>query len=311
MIAAILCFSLVTGGELLLKEEATVSDRFVRLLEVVDVDRLGVGAREALKNVYLGRSPEAGAERVITAEEIETELRRRGMDLWTITGGVVLVVNRPETEPRMGELSRSSFAFEIKCHLLATRKEMRSDEFTVRVNFIEPETTPAGFEVMEVRTRTVDDLRRGEYRVLLRNAKGEEKVVMVIARVLFFREIPFATRLLRPGHRVHERDFKLRRVEVDYEDRVVEDLERLPDARMIRSVEKGEPITLLDVKLKPTVKRGNVVRIQNRYVETDGRVLEDGGKGEIITVEYLGTKKKVSARVVSPTKVVVVEGGRK
>lgn len=311
MILMTLCLSLVSGGELFLKEKATVSDRFVRLLDVVDGDRLGMGMREDLKDVYLGRSPEEGAQRTITAEEIGTELRRRGLDEWKVTGDVVLVVGHSGTEPHAGELSRASFAFEIKCHLLATRKELRSSEFTVRVNFMEPETLPAGFEVSEVRTRNADDLRRGEYRVLLRNARQEQRIVMAIARVLFIREIPFATKLLRPGQRVHERDFEIRRVEVDHEDRLVEDIDRLPDARVLRSVQKGQPITSLDVKLKPTVKRGNIVRIQSRFVETDGRVLEDGGRGEIVPVEYLGTKKRVSARVVSANHVVVVEGEKK
>ncbi len=311
MIWMAFCFSLVSGGDLLLKEKATASDRFVRLLEVVDDERLAMGAREELRDVYLGRSPGEGAQRTITAEEVEVELRRRGLDLWTVSGDVVLVVRASSTEPRIGELSRTSLSFEIKCHLLAMRKELRSDEFTVRVNFMEPETLPEGFELVEVRTRNADDLRRGEYRVLLENAAKEQQVVMVIARVLFIREIPFATKLLRPGQRVHIRDFELRRVEVDNEDRLVEDLDRLPDARVIRRIEKGKPITSLDVKLKPTVKRGNIVRVQSRFVETDGRVLEDGGRGEVILVEYLGTKMKVSARVVSATKVVVVEGDGK
>jgi len=310
MITAVFCLSLLSGGELLMKEKATVEDRFVRLLEVVDVDSLGFGAREALKDVFLGRSPEEGSQRTITAEQIKRELRRRGLDQWKVSGDVVLVENGSLTEPKVGELTDASFAFEIKCHLLSTRKELRSSEFTVRVNFMEPSTLPGGFSVLDVRARNIEDLRRGEYRVTLQNELKEQMTVMVIARVLFIREIPFAIKLLRPGQRVHLADFELRRVEVDHEDRLVEDLDRLPDARVIRTVIKGEPITSLDVKLKPTVKRGNVVRIQSRFMETDGRVLEDGGRGDVIVVEYLGTKKRVSARVVSASKVVVVEEGK-
>ena len=310
MITAVFCLSLLSGGELLMKEKATVEDRFVRLLEVVDADSLGFGAREALKDVYLGRSPEEGGQRTITAEQIKRELRRRGLDQWKVSGDVVLVENGSLTEPKVGELTEASFAFEIKCHLLSTRKELRSSEFTVRVNFMEPSTLPSGFSVLDVRARNIEDLRRGEYRVTLQNEQKEQMTVMVIARVLFIREIPFAIKLLRPGQRVHLADFELRRVEVDHEDRLVEDLDRLPDARVIRTVTKGEPITSLDVKLKPTVKRGNVVRIQSRFMETDGRVLEDGGRGDVIVVEYLGTKKRVSARVVSASKVVVVEEGK-
>ena len=64
MIVAVFCLSLLSGGELLMKEKATVEDRFVRLLEVVDADSLGLGARETLKDVFLGRSPEEGSRSI-------------------------------------------------------------------------------------------------------------------------------------------------------------------------------------------------------------------------------------------------------
>ena len=72
--ATVLAF-LAAGDALVLREKAGVAGRYVRLLDLLDADRLGEAARMELGEVYLGCAPEEGKSRTITAEEIRKELQ--------------------------------------------------------------------------------------------------------------------------------------------------------------------------------------------------------------------------------------------
>ncbi|MBI2898729.1 MAG: flagellar basal body P-ring formation protein FlgA [Planctomycetes bacterium] len=299
-----LALLLATGDVLVLKEKAAASGRYVTVLDVVRDEKLGFAAREDLKFVYLGRAPESG-ERVITGEEILKELRRRGLGGYTVQGEKV-AVTVAEAGPRVGEWGREALAFEVKCHLVTSRR-MRSDDFAVRISYLEPESVPSGFAVVEVRPRDESDLERAEYMIVLENAQKRRMTAEAIVRVLTMREVAFATRDLGVGRTVTRDDFEIRRVEAEQTDRLVSDVGSLVGARVLAKIPKGQPLTRIDLKLKPAIRRRDLVRARHKYIETKARAAEDGAIGEIVWLEYATTGTRFRGRVVSSEEVEVVE----
>jgi flagella basal body P-ring formation protein FlgA len=259
--------------------------------------------------VWLGRAPEAGRERTITSGEIERELRRRGLD-YTVKGEKV-VVTAGEPAARGSELLRQTLAFEIKCHLLATRRVLRANEVSVRVTFVEPESVPEGSAVVHLDPRDESDLRRAEYGVTFEDPSKKKILVTAIARVLPVREVAFAARDILQTRTITREDFEIRRIELDQEDRYVTDLAALVGAKAQVRIAKGAAITALDVKLKPTVHRRDVVRAKSKYVEADARALEEGAIGDVIQFEYVKTGVRFHGKILAADRVEVVEGGKR
>lgn len=303
-----LAFVLTASDVLVLKDRTSASGRYVTLVELLREDKLDVAAREAVRGVYLGRAPETG-ERVITAEEIVRELRRRNLGTYTVQGEKV-VVTPPGGEPRMGEWSREALAFEIKCHLITTRR-MKGGDFSVRITFVEPEAVPAGFAVAAIQPRDESDPQRAEYTVVLEDEARRRMVLAVIARVLAVREVAFATRDLLGQRLITREDFELRRVEVEEDGRYLSDADLLVGARTVVKVKKGAALTRDELKLKPVVRRGDVVRARHRYVEADARVVDEGAVGDVVWLEWKDTGTRFRGRVVGPREVRVVEEERR
>lgn len=302
-----LALVLALGDTLVLKEKAGVAGRFVTLLEVVDTDQLSMRGREELKYVYLGRAPETG-DREITAEDVRAELRRRGIEGYEVKDGKVKV-SSASAEPTMGELGREALAFEVKLHLAVTRG-MSAAEFAVRVTYVEPESIPEGFVVDSIKAVDETDLRKAEYTIAL--SKGKIRMTAhVIAKVVPVREVAFAVRDLHVNRLIARDDFEIRRVEVDHEDRYVKDVALLVGARVTAKIPKGDPLSILDVKLKPVVRRRDEVTASSRYLQTKARAVEDGAVGDVIWLEFSNTGARFQGKVVSAHEVEIVEGEKK
>lgn len=307
MIVAIL---LALGDTVILKDKASVAGRFVPLLEVVEGEKVGAATREAIKDVYLGRAPEAGGERTITAEEIRRELRRRGIVEIAVQGEKVVVV-ASEGGLRGAEACRRAVAFEIKCRLVATRRDLPANEFSVRVTYLEPESFPEGASIVEVRPHDETDLSRAEYSVTVEDGAKRRTTAQAIARVLRIREVAFASRDLQAGRTIAREDLEIRRIEVEQTDRWIEDMAALVGSKALVKISKGAALATLDVKLKPVVRRRDVVRARHRFVEADARALEEGAVGEMIPLEFVATGSRFTGRILSSREVEVVEGGSK
>lgn len=125
--SAILLSTLLSGGDaLVLRDQVTVKERYVRLTRLVDVSRLSEEARGRLSDVYLGRAPAAGTSRSITAGEIRNELAWRGLETSFVVEGSEVVVGEgapeaPASRPgvRKGDVVRAvSSAYEADARAL-------------------------------------------------------------------------------------------------------------------------------------------------------------------------------------------------
>jgi flagella basal body P-ring formation protein FlgA len=292
------------GDTVVLKEEVRLSGRYIRLSDLLDADRTGDAVRGQIGEIYLGRAPEEGQSRTVTLVEIRRELERRGIDPegFTFVGQQVVITRGGE--PALEGLKRS-IAFEIKRFVLEQNPGGRADEMVIRVLSLHPDRPPAEAEVGEVRAKAAS-----EYTVVLVDPAGTKTEVGVVARILRTREVAFAVREINPGKPLERSDFELRRVEIADDESASGDLSILVGAVTWVRIRKGQKLSLADLRLKPVVRRGDVVRVVSTTFEVDARALEDGAPGQVIPLEFVTTKNHVRAKVADSGRVEVVEGGR-
>ncbi len=289
MILLAMVWSCAAGSdELVLKEQARVQGRYVRLADLLDPSRGSEAARSRLGEVWLGRSPEVGATRRIAVDEIRRELERRGLDpdAFTFVGQDVQV-QRGVAPAKEG--LRRAVAFEIK-KLVLEKDGLRADEIAVRVDQVRPEPA-ADADLADVRPDGVG--------YLARFSDGSESTV--VAKVLRLQERVFAARDVPAGKVLEAEDVERRRLEADG---AGPEVDVVGTATSVR-IRKGAPIAVADLKLKPVVRRGDIVRLVSPAFEVDALALEDGAPGREIDVEVAASKARLRGRVAGAGKVEV------
>jgi len=297
-VIAILLLALTGADTIALKEKACVSGRWVRLIDLVDADRSDAAARLRIADIYLGRAPEEGQVRTIPLDEIRREMERRGFDPASFTwrGERVEVSSGL---PALSEALRSTIAFEIKRHLMEREAGLRSDELSVRVVQLQPETAPEGVDVVEVKPRGA-----GYVASLSNGAK-----IDVVARVFRVRDVVFAARDLTAGRAIDRSDLEIKRVEVAEDERPAE-LSFFIGAVPALRIRQGAALAAADLRLKSVVKKGDVVRAVSSGYEVDARALEDGAPGQEISLEFVSSRNRFRAKVASGSRVDVMEAAR-
>jgi flagella basal body P-ring formation protein FlgA len=293
-----LALAMIGADTIALKEKANVSGRWIRIIDLVDADRTDSAARLRIADIYLGRAPEEGKTRTVTVEEIRHELERRGVDASAFTWRG----ERVEVSAGLSAASeslRSAVAFEIKRHLMEREAGLRADEVSVRVVQLQPDSCPEGCEVAEIKARG------GAYVALLSNGSK----IDVVARIFRVRDAAFAARDLAPGRAIEKGDLEIKRVEVAEDERPME-LGTLIGAVPAVRIRQGATVSAVDLRLKAVVKRGDVVRAVSSGYEVDARALEEGATNQEISLEFVASRNRVRGRVVSGSRVDVVEAAR-
>ena len=257
-------FVLISSGELALKENARVQGRFVRLSDLL---RSG----HAPADVWLGRAPEEGTSRVIAADDIRRELELRGYD-FTLVGAQVVVERGPEPE---SEALRRAVAFEIKRAVLE-RDGLRGDDVTVRLESLSP--APSA-EVREVRAE-------GNGFVA---TFADGTTSRATATVVRLRDVAFAVKDVPAGKTLTAEDVEFRRAPEGAADVI--------GAAAAVRIKAGAAIGDADLKRKPAVRRGDLVRLVSTAFEVDARAMEDGAVGREIDVEVAASKVRARGRV--------------
>jgi flagella basal body P-ring formation protein FlgA len=290
MLLALVLACATGSDELVLKEKARIQGRFVKLVDLLEPARGSEAARRSVADVWLGRSPRDGEVRRIGADEIRRELERRGLDpdAFTLVGREVAVEAGPEPE---AEALRRSVAFEIK-RLILEREGVRADELSVRVAQIHPEP-PAGAGIVAVR-------EDGPGFVAAFAGGAESRV---LAQVLRVKDVVVAARDIAAGKSLERLDVELRRLETDGSEGHAGALEEVLGSSAAVKIRKGAAVAAADLKLKPAIRRGDVVRLVSAAYEVDARAAEDGALGREIEVEIAASKARVRGRVAAAGRV--------
>ncbi len=281
---------ILLGAEAIaLREKVTVSGRWVRVVDLLDADRTDPNTRARVADIYVGRSPEEGQTRTIRAAEIRRELESRGIDLSSIIwSGESVEVTRGNAAP--SDTLRPSLAAAIKALEGAA---------SVQVVHVQPDLCPEGCRVTEVKAN-------GEgYIATLSNGTK----VDVVARVLKIREQVVAARDLPSGRVIESSDLEIRKIEASESERLV-DSGLAVGSTSTSKIRAGTAVTAAQLRLKPAIRKGDVVRAFSSGYEVDVRALEDGSAGQEINLEFASSRNRVRGKVVNGTRVDVVEAAR-
>jgi len=279
---------ILLGAEAIaLKEKVTVHGRWVRVIDLVDPDRTDPATRARIADLYVGRAPEEGETRTIGADEIRRELESRGIDLSAViwSGDRVDVTRGVSAQT---EAFRASVLRALRKHVGAA---------TIKLVSLRPETCPG--EVVEIQADGP--------RFVARMSDGT--TIEVVARILRLREAVFAARDLAPGRTIERGDVETHRIEAADDERLL-DLSAVIGSVTASRVRMGAAITPADLRLKPIVRKGDVVRASSAAYEVDARALEDGVAGQEIGLEFTSSRNRVRAKVVDAGRVDVAEAAR-
>ncbi len=271
-----LSLMILLGAEAIaLKEKVVVHGRWVRIIDLLDADRTDPATRARIADLYVGRSPEEGQVRTIRAAEIRRELESRGIDLSAVIwNGESVEVSRGISAD--AESLRRQVVKALERHVGAA---------TVKLVSLQPETCPG--DVVEIKAGGA-----GFTAVM----SGGEKVD-VVARILRIREAVYAARDLQPGRKIERADVEIRRIEMSDDERSL-DLDAVVGSTAAVRLRMGASITPAELRLKPVVHKGDMVRVVSTGYEVDARALEDGASGQEISLEFASSKNRVRARVV-------------
>lgn len=288
----------LAGNVLVLKEEAQVQSEFIRLADIVDKSKSGASALAAIRNVFLGASPEEGKSRTISSVEIYEELAYREIRDLVIVGQRVTVVrasNDPEYLKALKDTARKKIMEVISAAGIERAR-------------LEISRWPAFPEGSKIESATLAAGKiPGAAGFELKMADGTK--VLVGADVLAPVDVFVAIKDIRQGQLI-DGDV-LAPIE-----QFCSDPAAYPAAKDVhyrkakKNIKKGMTITwdLLDRAM--VVKRNEVVKVKGEFLETAGTATQDGGEGDVIIVKIADSGRPLRCRVEGPGLVKIVGGAK-
>lgn len=156
------------------------------------------------------------------------------------------------------------------------------------------------------------DTQSGRFHaVLIAPADAQAAGRMVVSgRIFALTDVPVPLRRLLPGEIITDADLEWAQVRSDRVSAATAlDFEQIVGHAPRRPIRAGEPVRANDLQIFTTIKRGTVVTMMletpQMLITTQGRVMEDGAMGELVSVMNIASNRVVKAIVVDPTTVSV------
>lgn len=314
------------AGEVGLREVAVVDQAVVRLGDVAELYGVTSDLRAELLEMELVPAPAAGATKTVGAREIHEALVRHspGLSQWTISGASQVAVTR-RAAPRQtveqpkavrplkvsrvtGQKSRTQVEEAILDYV---RERLGNDAWQIEADLNEAQLAALEDDkVVLVTGGRYLDAERVQFRVEVGEGESRE-TWKVDASVTLPPMILVAARNLERGEILTAQDVEL--VREEKKRRTQEPIGSIEDAigkEVTRSVGKGQPVVAKGLRAMLMVERGQVVTVYSRcggiQIRTTGRAKEEGGLGDLIPVEAIGTKETFHARVSGHQEVEIV-----
>lgn len=322
----VLCITgLASGAELRLRPEAQVSAAVVCLGHLAEISGCDVAERDRLAEIELFPVPPPGRQRFISAREISDALVTRGESpaQHTLAGAsqirVRLATERAAPAPRRSAEGRgpsraqteraTNLAKEAIAAFLAQQAGDGS-AWLVEVT-LDPETIEPLARAHAVRAEGTAPAAEGNTSlVLIYDSAAGEATCQVTARVQAVPAVVVATRALPRGTILTAGDVRLAAAQEPVAGQ--EPLALVDDAighEVTRALGAGQAIAAGDVRAPLLVRRGEPVTVWARAaglrVRTVAVAREEGGAGDLVTVESRQTRQTFFARVVGPQEVEV------
>jgi flagella basal body P-ring formation protein FlgA len=156
------------------------------------------------------------------------------------------------------------------------------------------------------------DAQSGRFTATLTAAGDGAGVVRTVlsGRAFTLMEVPVPVRRLLPGEIVREEDIEWAQVHADRVTAAIAiDPSLIVGRAPRRPIRAGEPIRANDLQIAIMMKRGTMVTMvletPQMLITTQGRVMEDGAEGDLVSVMNMSSNRVVKATVVDPTTVAV------
>lgn len=123
-------------------------------------------------------------------------------------------------------------------------------------------------------------------------------------RAELWKDAYISLRYIRRGENLYDRDFKTHPVDIlRMRGRSVSTREDLSDYIAEQNVPQNDVLIYHDIKRKPDVTKGQIIDLiaedQGIRIKTKVKAMQDGIKGESITVQNLQSKKNIQAQIVA------------
>jgi len=314
------------AGEVGLREVAVIDHAVVRLGDVAELYGVSAEQRDALLEMELVPAPAAGATKTIGAREIHEAIVRHSPELsrWTLSGASQVAVTRhAELKPIVerpkavkpvkvsrvaGQKSRTKVEEAI---LVYVRERLGNDAWQIEADLNEAQLAALdGDKTVVVTGGRYLDAERVQFRVEVGEGVSRE-TWKVDASVTLPPMILVAARNLERGEILTAQDVEL--VRDEKKRKTLEPIGSIEDAigkEVTRSVAKGQPVVAKGLRAMLMVERGQVVTVYSRcggiQIRTTGRAKEEGGLGDLVPVEAIGSKETFHARVSGHQEVEIV-----
>lgn len=202
---------------------------------------------------------------ILTEKEVREEIKRQLQTKYALDGELKIFLNKA-----FQDLPLRSDAWELE--ILQSPPDKISDKFLITFSIISGSTF------------------LGQWQLPIRAELWKDAYISL--------------RYIRRGENLYDRDFKTHPVDVlRMRGRSVSTHEDLSDYVAEQNVPQNDVLIYHDIKRKPDVTKGQIVDLiaedQGIRINTKVKAMQDGIKGECITVQNLQSKKNIQAQIVA------------
>ena len=254
---------------------------------------------EQLKAIELGKAPDPGKMREMSAYYIEMKIRHSDID------SAALAIDLPEKiEVMRGATTITPQKIEdIVKGFIRTKMRWDPKAVSIKITPVKEITLAEGKITYEVTPRKKEEyLGTTNLSVAFLVDGRLEKKAWVTAEIEVSQEVVVSNRPLKRNDVIAEGDVRLEKMNLaELSSGVITDPREVIGKRTKRVVEAGTPLRLNFLEMPPLVKRGDLVTIvaesEVLKITTQGVVTESGCKGDMVRVINTSSRKELYATV--------------
>ena len=294
-----------TKTSIYLKDFAWIEGPSVRLGEIAEIEG-NEELVEKLKKIKITSAPPLGKSRVINQDYIWVRLYQSRIKAQEI---IFQGAKEVKLTALFSSIEEEQVLRAIEDSLSTFLKEEEMEEMEVeigRVAFSFPLLVPVGGLRLQgkISSSSFDSSR---LTILMEIYINENlyRTLSIPLKIKIFKEVVVATRNLHTDHIFTREDIRKEKILIDINKQGEEwlcDLQEVLGKRLLRNISAGTPLKKEILGSPLLVNRGNLVTLfiegRNIRIYAQGKALEKGGKGEIIKVLNIDSKKRLEGIII-------------
>lgn len=290
------------AAQIELRSEAAVSGPMVRLTDIAHIETQDVELMKQLEAIEIVRSPLVGQTRWVMSNQIERRLKHYGVDPQQIqisTSGPIKVVR--QTVKLNAEKIRGAVERYIHHHAPWDPDQLKIGS----IKFKQDLNVPPGKVTLTVQTPKHSDwLGAVLFSVEVKVGGRLSQKVSVPANIEVWSDVVLAAKPLGKYQPITSKGIKVVRMNLAHVPaNTILNADDIMGQRTKRNIAVNSVLRSDQIEMPPLVKRGDMVQAvatsSSFKVSVQAMVKENGGKGEMIRVLNLRSKKIIYAQVIN------------